>query len=764
MSNTSKLRRTVVLATVALVGSMSFKGSAFDTATHHDVTKEALEAIHTTVDGKDRGFSDKAIKQVIAANEATDSELRLNAAYLHPEWHFTDEAFKPSTTNLLTLKREILDELRKQRPDGKVAWKKLGRALHGIQDFYSHSNWVELGNTDIVTVFGTFVLQNPPRDLHACLMINGNLLAPNGGGGLTSGYYVGAIGCAELPYPGKCYHGIYSQVCPGINKDKSTFVGYDAAKDLAKKASRKFVQDMVDELQGNDKALTALFGISSIAFVLDVTGSMDVEIEQVKAQVSDLVIRIQANPEAVPSEWVLVALNDPEIGPPVVSDTADAFLTSVQALTAEGGDDCPEPSQQGVLMATRTALPHSEVFLFTDASASDSALTGQVIAEAQDTNTTLSYVISGSCSPVDAAYIRGAQETGGQVYLMPENNFTGLADLIEPQIGDDSQTIFTARGTLSGSARSFSFPVDASVSRLVVSTEYDLGLTATLFRPNGVQVQPSDPDVSIAILAATDVGSSSVGDRPVYTITAPQPGDWTVSVSGTGTYGSSNFSVIARGNSQTEFEDFQFVAREANAIDGGYFPIDGMPLAGAPATGRARVSGDLLNPVFRLVDEAGTTLQPLILNQNDPDAAADDFVGSVPLPAGPFMVVVSGTDSSGATVQRQFPTLFRAQSVEVTFDYDRATPMLAGSSREFSFHVRNAGAATASFALSASSGLGTVRDVAPSSVTLGAGASATATFYLDLPVDMTIGDLISLRMSATDTSDAALYNVASADL
>ena len=131
---------------------------------------------------------------------------------------------------------------------------------------------------------------------------------------------------------------------------------------------------------------------------------------------------------------------------------------------------------------------------------------------------------------------------------------------------------------------------------------------------------------------------------------------------------------------------------------------------------------------------------------------------------GPFAVVVGGTDASGAAVQRQFPTVFRAQTVEVTFDYERAIPVLAGSSRQFAFHVRNAGASPASFTLNSSSSLGTVRDIAPSTVTLAPGSTAVATFYLDRPADATVGDLIELRMSASNTADAALYNGTSAEV
>ena len=192
-----KVRGTIV-SILALVSSVPLAINAFDEVPHQTITRQALSAIHATIRGKPRTFSKYAINQVNDANDLTDSIWRRNAAYWHQEWHFTDEAFDRSTTSLQILRYEILGALRRARPDGKAARKKLGRALHGIQDFYSHSNWVELGNRDIAPGFGITILPNPSRDLHACPS-DPNVLGPNGGGGLTSGYYVGRFGCEQAP-------------------------------------------------------------------------------------------------------------------------------------------------------------------------------------------------------------------------------------------------------------------------------------------------------------------------------------------------------------------------------------------------------------------------------------------------------------------------------------------------------------------------------------------------------------------------------------
>src|SRR5207342_2817370 len=148
----------------------------------------------------------------------------------------------------------------------------LGQALHGVQDFYAHSNWVELGRSGIESSFGRSLLSDPLTTLRACPS-DPSTLGPNGGGGLTSGYFLGYtlnVGCGELPYSGKCHHGNYFfdyVLCEGINKDRpgqGTAAEFQAALSAARVATEDFVSQIIDELAGEDRALAALLGVSSV--------------------------------------------------------------------------------------------------------------------------------------------------------------------------------------------------------------------------------------------------------------------------------------------------------------------------------------------------------------------------------------------------------------------------------------------------------------------------------------------------------------------
>lgn len=750
----------------ALVGTTSLTVDAFDTPQHRTVTREVLVDIQVTIAGRSRRFTEAAIREIVDANEDTDSILFKSAALWHEERHFTNEAFSASTDNLLTLKKQAIEALKNPTATGRgnnaavTAWRRIGTALHAIQDFYSHSNWIELNNSGIESSFGRSKLADPETSLQACPN-DPNVLGPSGGGGLTSGYYVTTTGCGPLPHAGKCYHGNYTAACRGINKDLPAYTGHQTALSIAKTATRDFVMQIINDLQGNDKALGALLGQSSVAFAIDTTDSMHGALDQVKEQVAEIVARAEADPDNAPTEWVLTRFDDPGLDSPYVTDSATDLLAAINALDIViVGGDCAEPSQRALLRTVYSSLPNSDVYLFTDATSNDGSLASAAIGEASDRNTRLSYGLMGSCSPIDPAYIRGARETGGQLLLVRGWFMDGLADLIVPQLSTDLQTIVSVRGTLTGTPHTVDIPVDASISQLLVSGDLELGMTSALFRPNGQPVLETDPDVRFSELLQVQIGDRFAGHRPTYTITAPQPGIWQVQVSGTSQWTSpSQFTVLARGNSPIELGNFEFVHKE-EGVHGGYFRFHGMPLGGTTATGRALVPVRPTAPTFRMVDEAGATLQMLAMSNDDPDL----FIGAVPVPSVPFSIVMNGTDATSAQVQRQFPTLFRGETVAVLPGSDGFPIVSAGATRSLSFTVANVGAASATFALTANASVGVIHDLSPQTLTLAPGGSGTATFSLDVPGGTAEGEIIDIRMTATNAANPDSHNSASSSL
>lgn len=748
----------IALATVGTVAV-----TAFDVPTHRAITQERLRPLRATLsNGSSVGFSQRALEEVAQANEDTDDLS--SAALFHPERHFTNERFAASLTELTTNRNTVINSVKTDPRDGNAARRALGRALHGLQDFYSHSNWVEQGKAAPGGPGGAPTLPNPPATLQAC-PANGNTLGPNGGGGDTSGYYVGLLGCGSIP-AGKCWHGNYTSFCPGINKDKPGFPNHGAARTAASQATTNFVQAIIDELSaiGNaterDKALMALLDArGTVAFIIDDTGSMGGAIDGVKSVVAGIVSAQASDPDLKPTNWVVERFGDPDVGPPFVTEDASAALSRVQALNASGGGDCPELSQGGLLQAVDASLPNSTLFLFTDATAKDSGAANAVIAKAREKSIVINYALSGSCSPIDQAYVRGAAETGGFLISMTRaaSDVTKLLPLFLAQARGNLTRIISSAGTLAG-VESVTAPVDSTARGLVVVVNTAAANTVAVRRPSGVLVAPGDPDASIATVqdfVQSPSGGFILTRGTVVTINAPATGAWRIELTGSGAY-----AVSASANSPLELRRFAIVEPNAD-IHGGFFPIVGQPLAGATVTGDATVLGPFASATFSAVDASGVTLKALPLVQNFPDAAADHFLGAFSLPAPPFRVVAEGEDEAGHAFRREFPALFTGQPASVKVNVGSVDTLPAGASRSFDVTITNTGA-TATYNLQATSSVaGITATLAPSSVTVNGGATATSSLTITVPAGTAAKD-VTVTITATNTADSAIFNSASA--
>jgi len=335
-----------------------------------------------------------------------------------------------------------------------------------------------------------------------------------------------------------------------------------------------------------------------------------------------------------------------------------------------------------------------------------------------------------------------------------------LLNLIESSTNGDLEPLLMVRGTFAEASRIFDIPVDASISRLVVSVENEPASETTLFRPGGAPVTLADRDVKLAGVSQVEIGRTAISSRTAFAVNAPQPGVWQLHLSGANGPTSRTFAVTARGKTQLAFHEFELV-RLQEGVHGGYFGMDeARPIAGAAASGRAHLSEPVKGARFRLVDEAGATLQVLPLRDNDERSLRYEPVGELKVPAVPFAVVLDATDAAGAPIRRQSPVLIRPQTVRVSFEFDetQVPSVVAGSTKRFRFTVKNFGATPATFTLSAKTTRGKIRDVSPGSISLQPGESATPSFALEVPANAAPLDFIEIRLSATNSSDASLAN------
>jgi hypothetical protein len=227
-----------------------------DEAGHLGITSTAIFSITELVGSVRLKFSRQAHTEIRDANISTDS---LTGDAWVAEKHFDNEEFPAATTRLLKLKSYIIGQITSPSPNGKNARIALGGALHTIQDFYAHTNWVEMGNTGIDTRLGRTTIPKPPLSLQSSLMNDPGVLLPRVPH-LTSGYFLPVTFCSAPP--GKTRHGW--TICPnGLNKDDSSRPRYTQARTLAVYASQDFINQILKApgVNGNARAIRALMGL-----------------------------------------------------------------------------------------------------------------------------------------------------------------------------------------------------------------------------------------------------------------------------------------------------------------------------------------------------------------------------------------------------------------------------------------------------------------------------------------------------------------------
>ncbi|MCX7096913.1 MAG: hypothetical protein NTV43_03285 [Methylococcales bacterium] len=771
-----------------------FKAVGTGGLSHKEMTEEALNDLYKDYDFGSLGSKPltkamkKARDQIEDANAAVDDE--------HPtesEYHCDAESF-PECSNLI-------DSLLTKGPNGVVyslekygtkgiedARKHLGQAFHTLQDFYAHSNWIELGNNMPHPQLGqgSPIPNIAPRSENTCdqaplgnLCYGSNLKTSF----LTSGYFGGQT---RKYVDGKCRHGGSWDTTPGrggINKDSSTCTLFlpwvptliplsdevrkayypiipppllgiipvvvsphsdhnPVAEQVAIKATIAALRDIKSKV--TDRQFMVLLGFGpSLGFAIDTTGSMGGEIAGVKTKVSAIIDERKGTIEE-PSQYVLSPFNDPSVGPVTNTSDPDAFKNALSGLSASGGGDCPELSIQGVYNAVSAMDEGGAVFAYTDASSKDESKRTEVYALATDKNIHISWGLFGSCSPYDPAYFYLANRTGGQVFILPRGQTSGITELVNLLSRSNAADILTVAGLLSTTAIVHTFPVDSTITRMTVSIT-STGTTAiTVKRPDG------------SIVAAADAGVTRVpmtpaaGSSVIYSITNPQVGQWQMILQGSGDY-----SAVVNGDSTIALDSFDFVRLGGRPGHQGYYPIDGLPLAGKTLNAIARLSGKTPNIDFELRTKNGQVLQSFKLDS--PGADVGNLFGELTIPTQSFVIYALGNDETGHPFQRVLTTQLIPQQLSVIPPI--AVGLGKGQDTNYIMQVKNDGIADL-FTFAALDNNKFVKSVTPSSANIATGKTQDVKVVLQPPATAIVGTSDTLAFTAKSSTDADVINSA----
>ncbi|XP_070828064.1 von Willebrand factor A domain-containing protein 7-like [Chaetodon trifascialis] len=646
-----------------------------------------------------------ALQQVYTQNGLVDRDFVNSAPH-----HFSSEAFLKGraliTEGMVAIKANIRKE------NFQAARETLGRVLHTLQDFYSHSNWVELGYTEpyINLIRPELPLDNlADADAATCSdcasgtcpnSILSNILNEKK---LTSGY-IGIFSAAKPK--GKCSHGgaadLSSTVVPrgGISKDErrpDNMALHDAAVRAATTASLQLLDDIRFAVGNN--AFLRMLGIarsSVVCFVIDTTGSMSDDIDEARAVVYKI-IDSKKGTQDEPSEYILVPFNDPDFGPMIRTTDPDKMKREISKLTATGGGDAPEMCLSGLQLALTGAPASSHIYVFTDATAKDIALKDTIVALIRSTGSTVSFFMTGIFSRRRRSlrassfedYKDLALASGGQAIQVSKKQLPEATDVILDTSTSALVTVLQ-RARNVGKQEMFPFILDESLKNITI---YITGksITFTLINPAGMSQSHSETSGKLGTI-------QTVGNLIRIHLNADkQTGTWKIDIKSNQPY-----TLKITGQSTITFI-YDFVESFAGPHPG-YAVLSGRPNAGQPATmmlsvlGRKGQSSVAVGDVG-LVSVSGPET---FSNSTKTDMGNGDILVTVDaVPEGEFVVILTGTDKvSNSNFQRQSTTQMSVSKVIIQAVVDSSlepgkafklpfSVMTQGTGGQYSIDARN---------------------------------------------------------------------------
>ncbi|CAJ1063796.1 von Willebrand factor A domain-containing protein 7-like [Xyrichtys novacula] len=706
----------------------------------------------------------QAITFITLSNARVDLRHALNASF-----HFDEEMFVQGR-KIITEGIEAIKASNKQE-NYEAARRTLGEIFHPLQDFYSHSNWVELGNefpNSNLLRSNVSIGNLADESMPTCRSCDGDDCSNNiledviKGKFLTSGYFSVVLFSATKP-KGKCSHGgavdQTSTIDPkgGINKD--TFGSshghlHTQAANMAIAATSELLED-IREAAG-DRPFLQMLRLSkgsskALCFVIDTTKSMSDEIEAVRT-VTTFIINSEVGTETEPASYILVPFSDPEVGP-LIKTTDPKILEGVlMSLPVSGGGDDQELSLSGLQLALNGAPSNSEIFLFTDAPAKDKQLRSSVIALIERTQSVVNFMISSSTSTnkrrrrrddsqqqqnritaSDAQLYRElAQASGGQIVEVTKDELVTAATILSDTLNSSLVTLLQAARS-PGKEDVFSFLVDESITN---PTVYITGqsVTVTLTNPSGESQQSTDTTGSLI------TSSQSVGNLQALRL-KKLVGSWNIRMVSANPY---TLKVI--GQSDIDFL-FDFVEESQGPFEG-YDALDSRPRAGVNGSLLVSLTGSDTATVTEvtLVESWGSEE---IKGVVEPQGSSRFLVHVDRIPSVEFAVRVMGRDDSfnsraSIVFQRQSSTHFRSSNLTISGDADSIFVPLGPFSVTFSVTALGQGG---NFTIRATNNQG-FSSTFPTSLQLETGKMANGTVTLLAPRNTPSGTDVRLTIEA----------------
>ncbi|UJR38739.1 hypothetical protein I4U23_031404 [Adineta vaga] len=339
------------------------------------------------------------IRIIASSNTKTDLKEMFKS-----ESHFDSERFVGGSQLLLKRYQASIDSI--QNADNyDQARKTFGEMLHTLQDFYSHSNYIELNLTSPNDVLGQRIFEKTeyaPTEMRTCISCTGsacqtqdnldeNILKKKI---LTTGYFIPkglSLILGKKPI-GKCSHGgtfdgsSTDEPIGGINKDKLDSVHghlhYQAAN-MAYQGTVKILQEFRNQIGDDAFALflTLKKNLNSLVISIDISCSRTNYVDLAK-NISLNIVNQYEQLEFAPHNYILIIFTDTiaevvvnSLNPNDLINAIENLIPCQQQNTTNG-----ELYYHSLIEGLKQCEYGSIIYTFTDSSARDAYLKHQARA------------------------------------------------------------------------------------------------------------------------------------------------------------------------------------------------------------------------------------------------------------------------------------------------------------------------------------------------------------------------------------------------
>ncbi|XP_061380842.1 hemicentin-1-like isoform X2 [Danaus plexippus] len=268
---------------------------------------------------------------------------------------------------------------------------------------------------------------------------------------------------------------------------------------------------------------------SSLTFVIDDTGSMWNDIDQVKEKTNEVFDAVLNSNASKIDDFVLVTFNDPDAKVCTVTRDRKEFKKALSDITVDGGGDCPEYSMKGIQLALEHSKPNSLFYVFTDAASKDYEEYEKIKSLGLKKSIQVTFLLTGECTntPEEAftVYDKLAETTSGQVFHLDKQDVSKIIDYIIATIKNKKTTV-AQKTFYNGYGNEFKFSIDSKLWDVMISVSAD----DPRFHLNG----PDGESVNVKEFINTKKSSISKLDvKPgIYTMVLDNIGQTSVVITG----------------------------------------------------------------------------------------------------------------------------------------------------------------------------------------------------------------------------------------